>query len=91
MGSIVRVSVIYTDLQQWINEQDVQLYAAALEGGDVKKIKGIREGIIIIGNESKGIHPDLLQMANEKITIAKAGKAESLNAAVAAGIILSHL
>ena len=91
MGSIGRVKVFYTDLQKWIKEQDVKIYAAALEGEDIKKIKTFREGIIIIGNESKGIHPDLLQIANERITIARAGKAESLNAAVATGIILSHL
>ena len=91
MGSIARVKVFYTDLKKWIKEQDVKIYAAALEGEDIKKIKTFREGIIIIGNESKGIHPDLLQIANERITIARAGKAESLNAAVATGIILSHL
>jgi TrmH family RNA methyltransferase len=47
-----------------------------------------KEGIIIIGNESKGISEPIMQLANEKITIARYGEAESLNAAVAAGIIL---
>ncbi len=91
MGSIARVKTMYTDLQPWLQQQRVKIYAAALEGKDIRKINKIPEGIFIIGNESKGIHVDLLQMAHEKITITKSGKAESLNAAVAAGIILSRI
>ncbi|HEY2721564.1 MAG TPA: TrmH family RNA methyltransferase [Chitinophagaceae bacterium] len=45
----------------------------------------------MIGNESIGIHEELLKYANRKITIPKKGKAESLNAAVATGIVLSYL
>ena len=92
MGSIVRVKVLYTDLAPWLGEQkDIFIYAAALEGQNVTAMKKITEGLIIIGNESKGIHPEILKMANVKITIPQKGKAESLNAAVATGIILSHI
>jgi TrmH family RNA methyltransferase len=101
MGSIARVSVFYTDLFTWIKQQDqIRVYAAALEGKDVAKMSALTEGLIIIGNESRGIHEDLLQLTNEKITIrpktvlddsAGQGKPESLNAAVAAGIVLSYL
>jgi len=51
----------------------------------------VKEGLILIGNESKGIDEELLKCANERITIPKRGRAESLNAAVATGIILSRL
>ena len=51
----------------------------------------ITGGIIIIGNESKGVQPAIMEMADRKITIPKIGHAESLNAAVATGIVLSHL
>jgi TrmH family RNA methyltransferase len=54
-------------------------------------MKNMEEGIIVIGNESKGISPEIMNLVNVKITIPKKGKAESLNAAVATGIILSHL
>ena len=53
--------------------------------------KNLKKGILIIGNESKGISDEIIQYATEQITISKKGKAESLNAAVATGIILSHL
>lgn len=92
MGSIVRVKVFYTDLKKWLSRQkDVRIYATMLEGQDISTMKKIKEGIIIIGNESKGISDEILQLANVKITIPKRGKAESLNAAVSAGIILSQI
>ena len=51
----------------------------------------ITEGLIIIGNESKGISPDIMKLANVQITIPRKGKAESLNAAAATAVILSHI
>jgi len=45
----------------------------------------------LIGNESKGVQLNLLNYAKERITIPRKGKAESLNAAIATGIVLAHL
>jgi TrmH family RNA methyltransferase len=92
MGSIVKVNVFYTDLPAWLKQQNgIGVYAAMLEGEDVTKMNALKEGLIIIGNEANGIHHELLQFAVEKITIPKKGTAESLNAAVATGIILACL
>lgn len=92
MGSIARVKVFYVDLEKWlVQQQDVRIYAAVLEGQDITAMKKIKEGIILIGNESKGISDEILKLANVKITIPKKGKAESLNAAVAAGVIMGYL
>ncbi len=91
MGSIARVKLLYTDLAGWLTEQKTTIYAAALEGENITTMQKPVEGIIVIGNESKGISPDILQLVTKKITIPQKGKAESLNAAVATGIILSHL
>ena len=92
MGSISRVRVEYTDILSWLMENnDVRIYAAVLDGRDITKMEKISEGIIVIGNESKGINTEMLKLANVQITIPGKGKAESLNAAVATGIILSHL
>jgi RNA methyltransferase, TrmH family len=89
MGSIARVKVYYTDLEEWLGiQKDVPVYAASLDGQDVTTIKKIKEGIIIFGNESKGISPELLNLAKVKITIPKKGKAESLNVAVAVGVVV---
>ena len=92
MGSIARVKVFYTDLSDWLSKQKgISIYAAMLNGDDVTSMQKIKEGIIVIGNESKGISDDVLKLVSKKITIPQKGKAESLNAAVATGIILSHL
>jgi TrmH family RNA methyltransferase len=91
MGSIAGVQVFYTDLQNWLQQETTRIYAALLHGKDITGMSALSEGLIVIGNESKGIHDELLPYVNEKITIPKKGKAESLNAAVATGIILSYL
>lgn len=92
MGSIARVKIFYTDLEEWLTGQkEIRIYAAALEGQDVTTMKKVKEGIIIIGNEARGISEPVLRLANVKLTIPKKGKAESLNAAVAAGIVLGYV
>jgi TrmH family RNA methyltransferase len=92
MGSLARVNIIYTELRQFISEhKKIIVYAASLNGEALSSFSKIKEGLLLIGNESSGIHSDLLDLAQHKITIPKYGKADSLNAAVAAGIILSHL
>jgi TrmH family RNA methyltransferase len=92
MGSIARVKLLYTDLLSWLaTQQDIRIYGAALDGMDVSSLQGLTEGIIVIGNESKGISEEIMNLVQEKITIKGKGNAESLNAAVATGIILSKL
>lgn len=91
MGSIGRVNVFYTSLGKWLEEQnDALIYAAVLGGEDLTKMQQPAGGVIVIGNESKGISEEVLKFCNASITIPQRGKAESLNAAVATGIILSH-
>lgn len=92
MGSLPRVSILYTDLVQWLKEQHpARIYAAALDGQDVAKVNELSNGVLVIGNESKGISPAVMEQVNVRITIPRKGKAESLNAAVATGILLSRL
>ena len=92
MGSIGRVQLHYLDLAGWLSMQaGVRIYGAALEGQDVSGMKRLTSGIIVIGNESKGISADVMEKVNVRITIVRKGKAESLNAAVATGIIAAHL
>ena len=91
MGSLGRVNMIYTELTGWLTRnKHIPIYAAALNGKPVQHFAGTKECMLIIGNESKGIQPELLALAGEIITIPKIGEAESLNAAVATGIMLSH-
>ena len=88
MGSIARVKVVYTELPQYLARARKEIYATVL-GGDSIFDSRPGEGIYIIGNESKGIRAEVLQHATHKISIPSKGGAESLNASVAAGIVLA--
>ena len=90
MASLGNVNIIYSSLPEWLKKQkNIKIFAATLHGRSINEFSNLQEGIIMIGNESKGISNEIMQLANEKITIPKIGQAESLNAAVATGIILS--
>jgi len=92
MGSIFRVPVYYLDLEVWLDSSPkVQVWAATLQGTDVRTFSPLQEAILLIGNESAGIPASLLQKATQFVSIPGKGKAESLNASVAAGILLSYL
>jgi len=92
MGSISRVQVIYEDLVPFMEQHaDIPAYAATLHGTSLYDQQALQQGILVIGNESKGIREELLKLCRHRITIPRKGEAESLNAAVATGIILSHI
>jgi len=91
MGSVARVPVLYADPAGLISQSGQTVYAALLEGERLYGVGRIHRGWIVIGNESKGIRPELQLLATHRVTIPRIGQAESLNAAVATGIILSHL
>jgi RNA methyltransferase, TrmH family len=92
MGSLARINVVYTDVENWLlKNAAIKKLAAALNGTSLKSIGKVNEAIIIIGNEGKGINDVVMQLADEKITIEKIGEAESLNAAVATGVILAAI
>ncbi|HEV2355289.1 MAG TPA: RNA methyltransferase [Puia sp.] len=92
MASVGRVNVVYADPVAVVSRYPgLPLYAAVLDGRDIFTVGKAGKGWIVIGNESKGIRPDLLGLATERVTIPGSGHAESLNAAVAAGIVLAQL
>lgn len=101
MGSITRVKIHYTDLPVFFNSiNNVKVYGAVLHGENIYKEQLSNKGIILIGNESKGISENLLPSISTKITIpsfavstsdsAEKKGAESLNAAIATAILCSE-
>ena len=99
MGSFMRVKVFYTTLKNYLENlpEELPVMGAMLDGEDICKAEIPARGILITGNESQGISPELVKMITQKIRIPlfqKEGKTqlpESLNAGVATGVILSHL
>lgn len=90
MGSILRVCTETIDLSSLVKFEG-RILAATLKGQSVKSVPKLMKGILIIGNESKGISEEILAYSNEQISIEKIGQAESLNAAIAAGILCHAL
>ncbi len=92
MGSFQRVTVIIRDIPQFLEKHPaLPSYAATLHGNDITLTKKVTEGILLIGNESRGLSEEVLRRSSHHITIPRIGQAESLNAAVAAGIICGRL
>jgi RNA methyltransferase, TrmH family len=91
MGSFTRVEVFYTDLERYLGEQQHRVFGAYLEGHDIHKVDFGKSGLVLIGNEARGISPLLSRFVTDKITIPKYGKAESLNAAIATAIICDQV
>jgi len=97
MGSIFRVNIFYKNLKQylWALPEKIPVYGALLNGKDIYKTDLTAHGIIIIGNESHGISSELLPLIKTKIKIPDYSgggsiSAESLNASIAAAIVLSE-
>lgn len=91
MGSFCRVDVFYTSLTEFLAASDMMVYGTFLGGSDVHQLKFAPAGLIVIGNESNGISLSVGKFVTQKITIPRVGRAESLNASIATGIILDNL
>ena len=91
MGSLARVNIIYTDLKVLFTKSKLPVYGALLDGKSIYKTTFGNEGILLLGNEGKGISPDLMKMINFPVTIPRFGSAESLNVAISASIFCSEI
>ena len=94
MGSFTRVKVYYTDLESFIdnNLKERRVLGAFLEGTPVQRFDFQPSDVIVIGNEANGITDAVARKINAKILIdspvKSADKAESLNASIAAAIMM---
>jgi TrmH family RNA methyltransferase len=91
MGSFCRINFFYAELPEFLSLNPVPIYGAFMNGVDVHQIDFEQSGLIVIGNESNGISDKVAKFVNHRITIPRIGKAESLNAAIATGIILDNV
>ncbi|MBF2707918.1 RNA methyltransferase [Flavobacterium soyangense] len=93
MGSIARVNVNYIDLETFVSQTKLPVFGTFMDGNNIYKTELPQEGIIIMGNEANGISSELEKLIKNRLTIPRFGtiqKAESLNVATAAAIILSE-
>ena len=92
MGSIFRIPVEYHDLSVYLKQNTLPIYGSFINKGENIYINRFIESkaIFIIGNEGSGISKEIIPFIKKFITIPRFGETESLNASVAAGIILSE-
>lgn len=97
MGSIARVNVSYSDLRDFLKNmpQNTPIYGTLLDGENIYDQQLSKNGIIIVGNESRGISNEIIQFITNKIFIPSyaqniENKAESLNASIATAIVCAE-
>lgn len=92
MGAIFRVKVIEAEnlanTLKEIKKNKFKILATSLGGTDNIYEVEYKKKAIVIGNEANGVSKEILDLADQKVIIPMLGKTESLNAAVATGVIL---
>ena len=91
MGSFARMRVIATDLAGAFRTAPVPVWGCDRAGRDLSACTVPAAAVIVIGSEGRGLSPAVAATVTERVTIPRHGGAESLNAAVAGGIVCAHL
>lgn len=95
MGSIARVNVIYTDLEQIFDRigNRIPIYGTLLDGKNIYEQELTPNGIIVMGNEGNGISAQIRRKVTNRLLIpnfSNGDTAESLNVAIATAITCSE-
>lgn len=96
MGAVFRTRVDYVDLPQWLAGCGMPVYGASLQGRPITERLTLNTehspAVLLIGNESRGISPEAMAQVTDPVLIPNiGGTAESLNASVAAAILIDRL
>ena len=93
MGSLTRVSILYTDVRLYVAEEKRAVYGTFMNGENIYNSPLPSEAVIIMGNEANGISKEVESYVSKRVAIPRFGKlqaTESLNVATAAAITLSE-
>ncbi len=94
MGALARVNFYYTDLPQVLSQTSVPVYGTFLDGNNIYKEELTTNGIIVMGNEGKGISPAVGEMITRRLLIPNypigSLTTESLNVAIATSIVCAE-
>lgn len=92
MGAIFRINIVQSDnlvaTIKEIKKHKFKVIATSLQTNDSIYDIDYKKSAIIIGNEANGISQEVIEAADKKVKIPMLGKTESLNAAVATGVML---
>jgi TrmH family RNA methyltransferase len=93
MGSLFRLKVYRGDIGKYLaslkeHNPTFRVVAADMQGDELSTLRAPTCGALVIGSESHGVSESVLQHCESKVTIPRMGGAESLNAGIAAGILM---
>ena len=92
MGAIFRIKIVQSDdlvaTIKEITKHKFKVIATSLQTNDSIYNIDYKKSAIIIGNEANGVSQEVMETADKKVKIPMLGKTESLNAAVATGVML---
>ena len=92
MGAIYRVNIVKSnnivETLKTLKKHKFEIVATSLQTKETIYSIDYKNKVIVIGNEANGVSKEVLELADEKVKIPMLGKTESLNAAVATGVIL---
>lgn len=91
-GSLFHLPIIKAPLEDFMNNNDIPIYGTALEGGiPYNQVEPTHEFALLVGNEGQGVSKKLLAKTTKNLYIPIYGKSESLNVAIAAGVLMYYL
>ncbi len=93
MGSLTRVSIVYTNLATCLQNSTLPKYASLMDGVNVYTTDLPKSAILVMGNEANGISDTILPLLTKSVSIPRFGnlqQTESLNVATATAILLSE-
>lgn len=94
MGALSQVRVHYTDLPAFLRSVTAPVYGTFLDGDNIYGAPLQQHGIIVMGNEGKGISTDVAHLVSHRLLIppypADATPTDSLNVAMATGIVCAE-
>lgn len=95
-GSHFHLPVIHDDLKGWVHDlkaREIPVYGTALDkqARSYRQVSPSSQFALIVGNEGSGVSPEILRETTCNLYIPIIGQAESLNVAMAAGILMFSL
>lgn len=91
MGSFARMTTHTAPLADALAGGRAPVLGCDLQGDDVRTLPPLRDAVVVVGSEGRGLSPAVAARLTRRITIPRHGAAESLNAAVAAALVCHQL
>lgn len=90
MGSVFHLPTYYTSIADFISNSPLPIYGLDLQGENLFETN-VTKGLFVLGSESHGLREAIQPLIQRSLHIPGKGKAESLNAAISAAIVMSRI